>query len=80
MLDELLGQMGVATIVGIASTRIAHGLGASVYIAKIGLAAIQVSRPCEFSENQINLSSILPQIVNNLKSLLAKLKSSHVCS
>jgi hypothetical protein len=74
VLDELLEQMGVVTIVGIASTFIAHGLDASVYIAKIGLTAIQVSRHCEFSENQINLSSILPPIVNNQKSLLAKSK------
>lgn len=74
VLDELLEQMGVVTIVGIASTRIAQGLGASVYTAKIGLAAMQVSRPCEFSANQINLSSILPPIVSNLKSLLAKSK------
>jgi putative membrane protein len=75
VLDELLEQMGAVTIVGIASTRIAQGLGASVYTAKIGLAAMQVSRPCELSENQTNLSSILPPIVSNLKSLLAKGKT-----
>ena len=74
LLDELLEQMGVVTIVGIASTRIAQGLGASVYTAKVGLAAMQVSRPCEFSDNQINLSSILPPIVANLQSLLTENK------
>jgi putative membrane protein len=74
LLDELLEQMGVVTIVGIASTRIAQGLGASVYTAKVGLAAMQVSRPSEFSDKQINLSSILPPIVANLQSLLTENK------
>ncbi len=67
MIDELLEQMGVVSIVGIASTRIAQGLGASVYTAKIGIAAMQVSRPCEFTAKPVKLAAILPQIASKLK-------------
>jgi putative membrane protein len=74
LLDELLEQMGLVTIVGIASTRLAQGLGASAYTAKIGIAAMQVSRPCELSNKQINLSSILPAIATNLRLSLTKNK------
>ncbi len=68
-LQQLIEEMGLSSTAGIFSARIGQGLGAGVYTAKIGLAAMQVARPIPFAE------SSKPKLKNLIGPLLGQLKA-----
>jgi putative membrane protein len=64
IIDPLLEEMGGVTLLGLASARAAQGLGAGIYTAKIGIAAIKVSRPIEqHKKNDPTLASLIKPII-----------------
>ena len=67
LVDELLEEIGSVSLVSQFSAKIAQGLGAGVYTAKIGLAAMYVSRPFEFSSDKPRLSSLSTSLVGKIK-------------
>jgi putative membrane protein len=64
--------MGSVSLVSQFSARIAQGLGAGIYTAKIGLAAMYVSRPFEFSSDKPGLSSLSTSLVAKVKRYFSK--------
>ncbi|MDB4807103.1 TIGR01620 family protein [Pseudomonadales bacterium] len=67
LVDELLEEMGSVSLVSQFSAKIAQGLGAGIYTAKIGLAAMYVSRPVEFCSEKPKLSSLITPLVGKVK-------------
>ena len=71
LIDQLLEEMGGVTLLGLASARAAQGLGAGIYTAKIGLAAIKVSRPVKENTNsEPTLKSLLTPITSAISEKL----------
>ena len=69
---DQLRDIGSANMALMLSARFAQGLGACIYTAKIGIAAIKVSRPIEFSKKQEpNLKSLVAPQIQYLKQLLS---------
>ncbi len=72
MIDNLIEEKAKTSIAGIASTRLGQGLGAGTYSAKIGIAAMKVSRPIEFTEkNTPNLKAVILPMLSKLKEKLS---------
>ena len=67
VMDELIEEMGGVTLVAQFSSKIAQGLGAGIYTAKIGLAAMAVSRPIEFGSEKPKLSALVSPLIKNVK-------------
>ena len=66
---DYLSESTLTTITSIASARITQGIGAGVYTARIGMAAMELSRPIEFTDlNRPKLKSFLSLLVGKLKS------------
>lgn len=73
MLDQLTEDFGISTLSGMASVRIGQGVGAGVYSAKIGLAAMNVTRPIEFSDQeQPKLKSLVAPIVLSIRDMIKR--------
>ncbi|MDO6564639.1 TIGR01620 family protein [Amphritea sp. 1_MG-2023] len=70
-IDQLMNEFGTATFTSIASSRIGQGLGAGIYTARIGIAAMAVSRPIEFnSVNKPQVKALISPMINHLKNLI----------
>ena len=67
LLDQLVGEAGIASLASLSASKIMQGLGLGLYTGRIGLAGIKACRPVEFSANQ------QPKLKMLLKPLLAKL-------
>jgi len=69
-IQQLIEEMGLSSSLSMVSARLGQGLGAGVYSAKIGLAAMKVSRPIPFSNNnKPKIKSVLKQLFTQLKLL-----------
>ncbi|RTE67749.1 DUF697 domain-containing protein [Amphritea opalescens] len=70
MVDQLMSEFGAASLTTMTSTRIGQGVGAGIYTARIGIAAMKVSRPIEFSgSNTPKLKSVIGPMINHIKNL-----------
>ncbi|MEH6578627.1 MAG: YcjF family protein [Amphritea sp.] len=73
VIDQVMSEFGASALSSIASVRIGQGLGAGIYTARIGIAAMVVSRPIEFGgENKPKLKSVIQPMISNMKSLFKK--------
>lgn len=73
ILDQMMEEFGVSTLSGMASVRMGQGVGAGVYSAKIGLAAMSVTRPIEFVEQKRpRLKSLLSSIILSIKEMVMR--------
>ena len=71
MIDNLIEESARASLIGAAGTRLGQGLGAGIYSVKIGLAAMKVSRPIEFSEhNSPKIKSVIASVISTMMSRL----------
>lgn len=66
-LDEMLQEFGTTSLAGITGARLSQGVGAGVYTARIGLAAVTVCRPISFStENKPKLKDFIKRIIQRM--------------
>lgn len=73
--DQAIEAVGVSTL-GVFIGRVAQGLGAGIYTGKIGLSAMAMSRPIQFTdENKPAMSLVIGPMIENMKSLLKRNKS-----
>jgi putative membrane protein len=69
VIDQVVHELGSSVLTSMASTRLAQGLGAGIYTAKIGIAAMEVSRPIAF------LNSDQPKVKSVIRPMLGKMKT-----
>jgi putative membrane protein len=68
LLEHSINELGIGGLSQLLGLRLTQGIGAGLYTAKIGLAAITISRPLTFtSENQPRLKHLLTNILSQLK-------------
>jgi len=66
-LDEMLQEFGTTSLAGITSARLSQGVGAGVYTARIGLAAMTACRPISFSaENKPKMKDFIKRIIQRM--------------
>ncbi len=66
-LDEMLQEFGTTSLAGITGARLSQGVGAGVYTARIGLAAVTACRPIRFSpENKPKLKDFIKRIIQRM--------------
>ncbi|PKH07202.1 hypothetical protein CXF93_09495 [Moritella sp. Urea-trap-13] len=66
-LDEMLQEFGTTSLAGITGARLSQGIGAGVYTARIGLAAVTACRPISFSaENKPKLKDFIKRILQRM--------------
>ncbi len=66
-LDEMLQEFGTTSLAGISGARLSQGVGAGVYTARIGLAAVTACRPIAFSaDNKPKLKDFIKRIVQRM--------------
>ena len=70
VVDQLIKETGAASIISVANTRVAQGIGAGVYSAKIGMAAMDICRPVIYGKNEKPKLSV---IVKPMYTYLTKL-------
>jgi len=71
VISNVMEELGSTALTSMASARLGQGLGAGIYTAKIGIAAMKVSRPIEFSkDNQPKIKSIIVPMIEKMKSML----------
>ena len=71
VIDQVVDEFGSSTLTSIASARMGQGLGAGIYTARIGIAAMKVSRPIAFTkDNQPKTKSVIRPIIEKMKALL----------
>lgn len=71
IIDHAMSELGTSTLTGMASARIGQGVGAGIYTARIGIAAMAVSRPIEFgSTDKPKVKTIIEPMIGNIKNLL----------
>lgn len=71
MIDNLIEESARASLIGATGTRLGQGLGAGVYSVKIGIAAMSVSRPIEFTEyNSPKIKGVISSMIRRLKERL----------
>ena len=76
IIDQLMGEFSAQSLTAMASARIGQGLGAGIYTARIGVAAMKVSRPIAFTEeNKPKLKQLIKSMVNNLQRLISNRKA-----
>lgn len=76
VIDQVMEEFGPSMLTGLASARVAQGLGAGIYTAKIGVAAMKVSRPIGFSkDNEPKAKSIIRPMIESLKGMMSGLRS-----
>lgn len=69
-MDTAMTEMGIQSLGAKLSVRAGQGLGAGFYTAKIGMAAMQVSRPIAFKASEKpKLSRVAGEMVSKVKSL-----------
>jgi len=61
-----------ADVLGKLSGRMAQGLGAGMLTARLGLKAINVSRPMPFNENTPKLKDVRAKVIGQIKQLINK--------
>ncbi|MDX2321021.1 MAG: TIGR01620 family protein [Moritella sp.] len=67
VLDEMLQEFGTTSLAGITGARLSQGIGAGVYTARIGLAAVTACRPISFSaENKPKLKDFIKRIIQRM--------------
>ncbi|MDX2421501.1 MAG: TIGR01620 family protein [Amphritea sp.] len=75
MVDQLMSEFGAASLTTMTSTRIGQGVGAGIYTARIGIAAMMVSRPIEFNgSNKPKLKSVIMPMLSHIKNLFKSTK------
>ncbi|UZE94793.1 TIGR01620 family protein [Alkalimarinus alittae] len=68
VIDQVMEEFGSSTLTSMASARLGQGLGAGIYTARIGIAAMKVSRPIVFiKESQPSTKSIIIPMIDRLK-------------
>jgi putative membrane protein len=73
VIDQVMEEFGSTTLSGMASARLGQGLGAGIYTARIGIAAMKVSRPIAFSkERQPKTKSVIVPMLENLKAIVGR--------
>lgn len=71
VINNVMEEFGSSTLTSMASARLGQGLGAGIYTAKIGIAAMKVSRPIEFTtNNQPKTKSIIIPMIEKMKTML----------
>lgn len=66
-LDEMLQEFGTTSLAGITGARLSQGIGAGVYTARIGLAAVTACRPISFSaDNKPKLKHFIKRIIQKM--------------
>lgn len=71
VIDQVVDEFGSSTLTSIASARMGQGLGAGIYTARIGIAAMCVSRPIEFSKNtKPKTKSVIRPMIERLKVIM----------
>lgn len=66
-IDELLQEFGTASLGGITGVRLSQGVGAGVYTARIGIAAIVACRPINYSaENKPKLKDFITRLMQRI--------------
>ena len=74
--DKAIESLGLHTLAAAASARVGQGISAAIYTSKIGIAAMEVTRPVEFSEaNLPSSSAVIGPMLQKLKSLVTKFGS-----
>lgn len=72
-IDMSIEVLGSQSLVAMASARVGQGIGAATYTARIGIAAMRVTRPIEFSEAKLPSSSaVIGPVLAILKKLVTK--------
>lgn len=75
VIDQMMEEFGSSTLTGMASARLGQGVGAGIYTAKIGIAAMKVSRPIGFlKEDQPKAKSIIRPMVDSMKAMMNELR------
>lgn len=73
VIDQVIEEFGSSTLASMAGARLGQGLGAGIYTARIGVAAMKVCRPIAFtSESKPKLKGLLALIANRLKGMAFK--------
>ena len=66
-LDEMLQEFGTTSLASITGARVSQGIGAGVYTARIGLAAVAACRPISFTpDNKPKLKDFIKRIVQRM--------------
>lgn len=75
VIDQVMEEFGSSVLTGLASARLGQGLGAGIYTAKIGIAAMKVSRTIEFSKgNQPKARSVIIFMIKKVKAMMSDLR------
>lgn len=70
VMESALTEFGIQGVTGKLSTRAGQGIGAGFYTAKIGIAAMKVTRPIEFAKaDEPKTSLITSEMVNKIRSI-----------
>lgn len=73
--EQVVEEFASTSLSAIASARLGQGLGAGIYTARIGIAAMKVSRPIEFSKNnQPKTKSLISPLIENLKAMMSRFR------
>lgn len=68
VIDNLVQESAKATLIGATGTRVGQGLGAAIYSVKIGIAAMNVSRPIGFTnDNKPRIKAVIAPMLNRLR-------------
>lgn len=68
IIDNLVEESAKASLIGASSTRLGQGLGAATYSVRIGIAAMKVSRPIAFNDNnKPKLKAVVTPMLNRLR-------------
>jgi putative membrane protein len=63
-IDQINSELGTASVMGMAGGRLTQGVGVGIYTAKIGIAAMEVSRPIQFvPQQQPKLKSLIKPLI-----------------
>jgi len=74
VIDQVMEEFGSSTLTGMAGARLGQGLGAGIYTAKIGVAAMKVCRPMVFSKDkQPTIRSIIAELILRMKATVNRI-------
>jgi putative membrane protein len=72
VLDKTVEALGAKSLAALAGARVGQGIGVAMYTARIGIAAMRVTRPIECAEAKLPSSSdLIGPMLKNLKKLVA---------
>lgn len=73
VIDQVIEEFGSSTLASMAGARLGQGLGAGIYTARIGVAAMQVCRPIAFSsESKPKVKVLFMLMANKLRAMVFK--------